>query len=342
MGNSVGALLIPVLAWSILDIGWRETTIAIGVGTIIIGVPLAAVMRGRPEDYGLPAGWRATRQQRGLQAADGSASRADKAEAIDEPTLTVGQSLRGRNFWFLALSHSAGMSAWGALQVHQIPALVDIGIDELQAAGVLSYTLVMAAPGRLIGGFLGDLLGPRKVTGAAFICQGVAVVVLAFATSLTHVMVFATVFGIAFGTRGTLMTVLRAEVFGRENFSRLAGLMDPISGVSVFVTPIVAGLIYDSLGSYQIAFLIFAGLNASGALLLLGTTSAAAGFKQRNAGCQGGRRHKRLGASASYLESWQAFRAGTRVVLSTWRLRPPPGADGSSQAHVPEALGVGR
>ena len=269
LGNSVGALLIPVLAWSILDIGWRETTIAIGVGTIIIGVPLAAVMRGRPEDYGyLPDGERPG--SRGTSAADGSASRADKAEAIDEPTLTVGQSLRGRNFWFLALSHSAGMSAWGALQVHQIPALVDIGIDELQAAGVLSYTLVMAAPGRLIGGFLGDLLGPRKVTGAAFICQGVAVVVLAFATSLTHVMVFATVFGIAFGTRGTLMTVLRAEVFGRENFSRLAGLMDPISGVSVFVTPIVAGLIYDSLGSYQIAFLIFAGLNASGALLLLG------------------------------------------------------------------------
>ena len=88
LGNSVGALLIPVLAWSILDIGWRETTIAIGVGTIIIGVPLAAVMRGRPEDYGyLPDGERPG--SRGTSAADGSASRADKAEAIDEPTLTV-------------------------------------------------------------------------------------------------------------------------------------------------------------------------------------------------------------------------------------------------------------
>ena len=148
--------------------------------------------------------------------------------------------------------------------------MVDIGMDELAAAGVLSYTLVMAAPGRLIGGFLGDKLGLRRVAASAFILQGVGVVILALATTTFHVMVFATVFGVSFGMRGTLMTVLRAEVFGRENFSRLAGLMDPISSVSVVATPLLAALVYDSLGSYQIAFLILAGLNASGALLLLG------------------------------------------------------------------------
>ena len=66
------------------------------------------------------------------------------------------------------------------------------------------------------------------------------------------------------------MTVLRAEVFGRNNFSRLAGLMDPVSSVSVLISPIFAGLIFDSSGSYQFAFLVLAAVNASGALLLLG------------------------------------------------------------------------
>jgi MFS family permease len=261
LGGSLGALLLPLFAWSILNIGWRETTIAVGIGSILIGVPLAAVMRARPEDYGyLPDG---------KQPENQGASEANSASQA-EAGLTVGQSLRDRSFWFLALSHSAGITAWGALQVHQIPALVDIGLDELAAAGILSYTLVVAAVGRVAGGFLGDLIGPRKVTAAAFIFQGISVTILAFATSMVQVMLFATVFGVAFGTRGTLMTVLRAQVFGRENFSRLAGLMDPISSVSVVISPIIAGLIYDSLGSYQLAFLILAAVNASGALLLLG------------------------------------------------------------------------
>jgi len=94
--------------------------------------------------------------------------------------------------------------------------------------------------------------------------------ILAFATSLTEVMIFATIFGIAFGTRGTLMTVLRAEVFGRANFSRLAGLMDPISSVSVLLSPLFAGKVFDSSGSYQLALIVLASVNALGAILLLG------------------------------------------------------------------------
>ena len=261
LGGSLGALLIPAFAWCILHYGWRPTTLAVGIASIIIGLPLAAVMRANPERYGyLPDGKRT----------DGQPDSESAGEDQSETGLTVGQSLRDRSFWFLALSHSAGITAWGALQVHQIPALVDIGIDELAAAGVLTYTLAVAAPGRVIGGFLGDWLGTRRVTAVAFISQGISVTILAFATSMTEVMVFATIFGVAFGVRGTLMTVLRAEVFGRENFSRLAGLMDPISSVSVFITPLVAAFIYDTIGSYQLAFLGLAVLNASGALLLLG------------------------------------------------------------------------
>ncbi|SVC83052.1 uncharacterized protein METZ01_LOCUS335906, partial [marine metagenome] len=185
LGGSLGALLIPALAWLILNVGWRQTMIAIGFAVIIVGVPLALVMRPNPEDYGyLPDGAKPVAQE-------GNATIAEKDEAADNSSnfdseQTISQALRSRNFWFLGLSHSAGITAWGALQVHQIPALVEIGIDELAAAGILSYTLVIAALGRLIGGFLGDVAGPKKVTALAFISQGISVVILAFATSLTE------------------------------------------------------------------------------------------------------------------------------------------------------------
>jgi sugar phosphate permease len=267
VGGSLGAILVPALAWSILNIGWRPTMIATGIGVIFIGVPLAAIMRPHPEDHGyLP--------DNDSPPVDDKGATSEAVNNVIEPTTsnttTISQALRSRSFWFLGLSHSAGITAWGALQVHQIPAIVDIGIGELAAATILSYTLVISAVGRLAGGFLGDVIGPKKVTAVAFISQGVAVMILAFATSLTEVMIFATIFGIAFGTRGTLMTVLRAEVFGRANFSRLAGLMDPISSVSVLLSPLFAGKVFDSSGSYQLALIVLASVNALGAILLLG------------------------------------------------------------------------
>ena len=66
------------------------------------------------------------------------------------------------------------------------------------------------------------------------------------------------------------MTVMRGEVFGRINFSRLAGLMDPLSTVGVVASPIFAALVYDSTGSYRPAFLTLAAISALAVFLLLG------------------------------------------------------------------------
>ena len=263
LGNSFGAVLIPIVAWFVLNVGWRPTMIGIGVLMIVIGVPLAASMTPRPEDRGLrPDGDPAP-------DLDDPAVIAAAAEAAAND-VTIRQALRSRSFWFLGLSHSASLTAWGALQVHLIPALSDFGQSEQVGALILSITLVIAAPGRLIGGFLGDVIGRRRVLVAAFLGQAGAVVLLAFASTFWHALLFAAVFGLSFGARGTLLTVLRGDLFGRANFSRLSGLMDPISAASVVISPVFAGWAYDVSGSYQAAFVVLAAINATGALLVFG------------------------------------------------------------------------
>ena len=258
MGNSLGALLIPVLAWFVLNAGWRPTMIVVGMIVIVVGVPLAAMMTPRPEDRGL------------LPDGDSAESDASGSAEADQASPTVRGALRSRNFWFLALSHSASLTAWGALQVHLIPALSDIELSEQAGATILAITLIFAAPGRLIGGFLGDIIGRRNVLVATFLGQAGAVILLAFASTFVHALLFAFIFGVSFGARGTLLTVLRGDVFGRTNFSRLAGLMDPISSVSVVISPVFAGWAYDVSGTYRWAFIALALINALGALFVFG------------------------------------------------------------------------
>lgn len=260
LGNSFGALLIPVFAWSVLTAGWRPTTFVIGILVMFIGVPLAAVMVPKPEDKGY--------YPDGVPIVEGDPP--GGVQGAVESQLSVRQALLHRNFWLLGLSHSASLTGWGALQVHLIPALADMGLTEQMGAFILTVTLIIAGAGRLIGGFLGDAIGRRKVLVSALLGQAAAVVLLGYATNTTHVYLFAVIFGVSFGARGTLLTVLRGDVFGPTNFSRLAGLMDPISSFSVVISPLFAGWAFDTFSSYTGAFVILGILNALGALFVLG------------------------------------------------------------------------
>lgn len=265
LGSSLGALLVPIVAWFILNTGWRETMMVAGVISMVLGVPLASVMRGRPEDYGYV--------QDGIDDKDPGKEPSAPLPTV-EPIATIGAALRSRGFWFLGTTHSVSLVGWGALRVHMIPAMVDLGITEQTAANVLALSLVIAAVGRLIGGYLGDRVGTRNVLIVALLTQAFAVVIFAYASTLTHALIFAVVFGVAFGARGVLMTMMRGEVFGRTNFSRLSGLMDPLSTMGVVASPIFAAVMYDTTGSYRTAFLVIAAIGVLGAFLLFGIPTA--------------------------------------------------------------------
>src|SRR5207247_780871 len=60
-GGSVSGLLVPVVAWSLATYGWRTTALCSGVFILLIGLPIAQLVRQSPEPYGyVPDGRRAT------------------------------------------------------------------------------------------------------------------------------------------------------------------------------------------------------------------------------------------------------------------------------------------
>ena len=289
IGMSVGALFITGFAWLVLNIGWRQTMFGSGVFVMLVGVPLSALMRYRPEDYGYaPDGASFTRdaaptvendqlsplQQKGsnvsvrqVYSESGllAASKALRQSIVHSETWHI---FRSRGFWMLGTAHSASLAGWGALRVHMIPALVDSGLSEQVAASMLAFSMVVSGGGRLIGGFLGDMIGAKRLLVTAFLAQAFSVVLFAFASSFVFSGVAALIFGVAFGARGTLLIMLRGEIFGRDSFARLSGLMDLLTMFGVVIAPMFAAIAYDTLGNYSVAFLVIAALNASGAFLL--------------------------------------------------------------------------
>jgi MFS family permease len=66
------------------------------------------------------------------------------------------------------------------------------------------------------------------------------------------------------------------EYFGRNRLGTILGLMMGISGLGIVLGPLFAGWVFDNLGSYQAAWLMFAGLTLTATVIMATTPSVKA------------------------------------------------------------------
>ena len=74
------------------------------------------------------------------------------------------------------------------------------------------------------------------------------------------VVPFIVCFGVGYGGTNTLRVALVREYFGRASFGTVFGLVIGIGAVALVVSPTLAGWVYDTWGSYQGIWFIYAGL----------------------------------------------------------------------------------
>ena len=110
VGFAFGALVVPVVAWSMVTLGWRETATISGIVVLVVGLPASQMFRRTPEEYGLlPDG--GPQQTRGVQ--DENRAPATRAASSGETSFTVREAMRDRSFWFIAVDHGNGATGGG-------------------------------------------------------------------------------------------------------------------------------------------------------------------------------------------------------------------------------------
>ena len=99
--------------------------------------------------------------------------------------------------------------------------------------------------------------------------QAAALVVIAYAENVLMAYLFALLWGIAFGGRGPLLTSIRGDYFGRKAFATIMGLSQLPTSIVMVITPLYAGFVFDTTGSYFIPFISFAFCSFAGAVLIM-------------------------------------------------------------------------
>lgn len=260
-GVAAGGLVTPVVVLALEGWGWRTTAVVSGCLVLAIGLPLASLVRTRPGDHG--------RTPDGLPPAAAAAA----AAAMPETSFTVREAMRTRAFWLLSLGHASGLVTVGAVSVHLFVYVTgDFGESSATAARLIALLTAMLVVGMLIGGVFGDRMNKRIIIVSAMFGHMTGMLLLAWSPSFWVLTVAVAVQGTAWGARGPLTSALRADYFGPGSYGQIQGFSSLIVMTGMMLGPMIAGIIYDTQGTYTPAFLLLAVLAGLGSLCFIFAT----------------------------------------------------------------------
>jgi len=257
---ALGGISVPLVAWSLQTFGWRATAFSSGVIAVVVGLPLAFVIRRRPEDHGEVMDGIAAPAPEKKHDSRGSGSR----------DFTAREALRTPAFWLLSLGHGFALFVVHAVTVHSITHMNQgLGYSVGQASLVYTLLTVSQVGGVLIGWAIGDRYDKRLIAAACMLAHMTGLLLLTYAVNVSMVLAFAVLHGAAWGLRGPFMQALRADYFGRSAIGMILGLSFMVIVIGQIGGPMIAGILADITGNYRAGFTILALLAGLGSLFFV-------------------------------------------------------------------------
>jgi len=263
VGFGISGTLVPLLALAVGGLGWRETLIIVGIAAWVIGIPLSLLMRHKPSQYGyLPDGDSPETASESQSVTDFH-SASDTVEQESGPStsdFTIKAALKTRTFWLLSAAFFFQFIGASAVMVHIVPYLESVEIPTTIAAITVTGITVCSLIGRLGFGLIGDFTNKRYLITIGISLQTIGV----FALSFVHmdmiwlIVPFLLTYAPGFGATIPLRLALQADYFGTESLGAIMGAMALVSMMGGLASPIIAGWIFDTTGSYHLAWQLFA------------------------------------------------------------------------------------
>lgn len=248
-GMAFGGLIVPGIAWSIEEFGWERTSFIAGLIILGIGLPLASLMRSRPEEHGY--------HPDGLPPREPS-----RAVSLQTPVGDFGvrEALRTPQFWLINGFFALRMLSTTSIPVHLIAFLEgDLEFGTTRAALYLGLIGPLGLGGRLVFGMMGDAIPKSYAISAAVLLQALGLGVFAVADGTLLVLVALVLFATGHAGGGPLFMSIHGEYFGRRNYATIQGFASAVILMGAVTGPVVAGALADNVeDGYRYAWITFA------------------------------------------------------------------------------------
>lgn len=240
-GSGVGGVFMnPLIGRLITSVGWRQTYLILAVLMAVTVIPCTFfLVKDTPADKGL-----------------GPYGGVAKAGAVNAALtgMTAAQARKTPSFWMWCSICIVVSASCTCVMQHSVSYITDLGYEYTFAAGMASVITASLAIGKIIMGQVFDMVGSRLAGTISLSMFFTAFVLYGFAENV-YILYIATAiigFGLSFST--VAYSVVTQDLFGKKDYAGIYGSITVFSSLgSALGSPVIAG-VYDSLGSYKLAW----------------------------------------------------------------------------------------
>jgi len=271
--QGTGLALMPFVAQQLIaGWGWRSAWTLLGLFTMTVGIVPALLMARRPEDMSLepdPAPRRSAQAEAVTTHPTPDGARKSNVHLRPEHQFTLGQALRTRAFWVLAVFSATGFMVQAGVSLHQVGHYIRQGLPGAAAAIMASVFALAQVPGGLLWSSITKRVPVRYVLAISGLCVALGAMGTALSSTLLWGVLSASVIGSGVGGLHLLLRLAWADYYGRRHLGTIRGITLPVQIGGQAVGPVAAGFVFDATGSYHVVFLFFAGVVVLGSVLVL-------------------------------------------------------------------------
>ena len=252
-GIGLGQMVMPPLVTYLIGANdWRTAYLVLAVMTWVIVIPAAIPAKHSPEGTGLPSAGTGLKDNpfNSGAAAAVQANEWSLTEAVHTPTFWL---LVGLNITVAATLFMAG--------IHIAAYATDASITASSAALVLTVMGGANIMSKLVVGTIATRRGSRFSLLLFLALATIALFIFAVSTELWMFFAVAALFGFGIGGAAPPLAAMVAEYFGLRSVGVIMGVIGIGWAAGCSLGTILGDYLFDTSGSYVVAFLVAGGLS---------------------------------------------------------------------------------
>jgi len=247
-GIGMGTLVLaPFAQFLIFKFDWRFAYLILAGLFFIIVFPVSRLMRLDPSEKGLlPYGTEET-------PVENKRSNNSPLSPVD---FTVRQAMKTKPFWLLFVMYVLALIPIQMVMVHLKAYAVHFGVAEMTAAIALGLVGGVSITGRIVMGSVSDKIGRKASFIIAFLLMAVMMLWLLKARQPWQFYLFSAIFGFGYGGFVPLVPAIVGDWFGMKFHGSIFGILSLAVAIGGAIGPLLAGYVFDVVGSYDIAIIV--------------------------------------------------------------------------------------
>ncbi len=230
--------IVPLSKFLLAEYGVFTSFKILGVLFLCMTVPLAQLVRNPDKPVAAPA------------------AAAKKSTGND---LTFKEMLKTKEFYMLWFMFFAGATG-GLMTIGGLKTIVKTILGGEAAFQLVAFAAIANALGRPMAGVISEKLGRGKTMTLLYLLQAGALFMFNSLTGFVPVFAAACVIYFAYGSMLSVFPSACGDNYGTKNLGLNYGILFSAWGVGGVVGPMLGGQIADATGSYELAFMIAAGI----------------------------------------------------------------------------------